>query len=95
MKIYNVIVLADDFKSVKHEQIITQEDLKIKLLELAPECEIDFDKIFTDKRCIYFRHYMPVNKTTTMHSYKENAELHNKKNVVKVYISERWHERQL
>ena len=93
MKRYNVIVTADDFRSVRHEEVATEETIKQRLAELAPECNIDWTKIFTDKRCLYFQHYMPADKTTTQHSYKENSTLHKSGNLVKVYISERWHEK--
>lgn len=95
MKKYNVIVTADDFRSVLHEEVLSEDAIKQRVTELAPDCNIDWTKIFTDKRCLYFQHYMPSNKTTTQHSYKENNRLYKSGNLVKVYISERWHEENL
>lgn len=89
-KWYNIIITQDDFKGVSHEEVVAEENLQKRLLELAPDCNIDWHKVFKDERRRYFKHYMPANKTTSKHSHKDNHILFKEGNNVKVYISERY-----
>ncbi len=86
-KRYKIEVTAEDFKSLKFEEIVTSETIKERLAEIAPDCNIDFERVFTDARCKFFRHYMPANKTIALNAHKKGAELHKAGNNTKVYIS--------
>lgn len=70
------------------KETVFENHLADYLLSKVPDCNVDLNRIYTDDRCRYFRHYMPTNKTVTMHSYKENNQLHKAGNFVKLYISE-------
>lgn len=88
MRKYDIVITANDFANVLHEETISEENLKQKVSELAPECNVDWNRVFTDKRCKYFRHFMPINKTIAKHSYKENSSVYKSGNNVKIYITE-------
>lgn len=70
------------------KETVYENGLADYLLSKAPDCNVDLQRVYTDDRCRYFQHYMPKNKTTAKHSYKENHKLHKSGNFVKIYISE-------
>lgn len=82
--------MADKGGKKLFKGILRENQIENHLKSIAPECTIDFEKLFKDKRAKYFRHYMPANITSHEHSYKKNHELFINGNFIKVYISERW-----
>ena len=90
-KTYIVCVVDDDFsKGLISEDTIKESNLESFLKDKVPNCTLKFSKIFNDKRCRYFRHYMPANETIAQNSYKKDAQLFHSGNRVKVYVSERF-----
>ena len=86
---FSVEIVSDNpSDGLTSKQTVPENCLADYLLKEVPNCTIDLNRIYTDDRCRYYRHYMPANKTTTMHSHNENNELHKAGNYVKVYISE-------
>lgn len=88
MRNYSVEVTTNDFKNLKHQEVFSENNIKQRLQSLAPDCVIDWHKIFNDKRCRYFRHYMPINVTKAKNSYRKCNELSERGNYVKVFITE-------
>lgn len=89
VRAFSVEIVSDNQKDgLMSKQTVSQNDLENYLKDKAANCNVDFERIYTDERCRYFQHYMPKNKTTARHSYKENYKLHKSGNFVKLYISE-------
>lgn len=88
---FTILIVHDDPPSaVKHEETLPESEVKERLTQLVPECNINWEMVLNDKRCSYFQHYMPVNTTSAKHSYSKNHKLFTAGNRVKVYISERF-----
>ena len=86
---FSIEIVSDDPKQgLLSKETVSQDELENYLSSKVPECIVDLQRIYTDNRCKYFEHYMPKNKTTAKHSYKENHQLHKSGNFVKLYISE-------
>lgn len=85
---YRVIITSEDFKSIASKWTFEQLDTVKRHVSLnAPDCKIDWETVANDKRCKFFRHYMPANETTAEHSYKRCNELLKSGSNVRVYIS--------
>lgn len=89
VRAFSVEIVSDNpADGLLSKQTVLENELEFYLSSKAPLCNVDFTRIYTDDRCRYFQHYMPMNKTTAKHSYKENHKLHKSGNFVKLYISE-------
>lgn len=89
VRAFSVEIVSDNPKEgLLSKETVFENYLADYLLSKVPYCSVNLKRIYTDDRCRYFRHYMPTNKTTTKHSYKENHQLHTSGNFVKLYISE-------
>ena len=89
VRAFSVEIVSDNpAEGVLSKETVDENCLADYLAAKVPNCKVDLERIYTDDRCRYFRHYMPMNKTTAKHSYKENHRLHKFGNYVKLYISE-------
>lgn len=86
---FSVEIVSDNpADGLLSKETVSENDIAVYLSNKVPKCNVDLQRIYQDDRCKYFQHYMPTNKTTTQHSYKENNQLHKSGNFVKLYISE-------
>lgn len=89
VRAFSVEIISDNpADGLLSKETVNENRLADYLASKVPNCEVDLKRIYTDDRCRYFQHYMPTNKTTAKHSYKENHLLHKSGNFVKLYISE-------
>jgi hypothetical protein len=89
VRAFSVEIVSDNHADgLLSKETVNENCLADYLSSKVPNCEVDLERIYTDDRCRYFQHYMPANKTTAKHSYKENHRLHKSGNFVKLYISE-------
>ena len=89
VRAFSVEIVSDNpSQGLLSKETVKEIDLENYLKDKAANCNVDFNRIYSDERCRYFQHYMPTNKTTARHSYKENHKLHKSGNFVKLYISE-------
>jgi hypothetical protein len=89
VRAFSVEIVSDNPRDgLLSKETIKETEIESYLKTNVPDCIVDLKRIYTDDRCRYFQHYMPTNKTTARHSYKENNNLHRSGNFVKLYISE-------
>jgi hypothetical protein len=89
VRAFSVEIVSDNpLEGLLSKQTVWETELENYLSSNVPNCIVDLQRIHSDDRCKYFQHYMPTNKTTAKHSYKENHQLHRSGNFVKLYISE-------
>ena len=89
VRAFSVEIVSDNpADGLLSKETVFENCLADYLSSKVPDCKVDLQRIYTDDRCKYFMHYMPKNRTVTMHSYKENNQLHKAGNFVKLYISE-------
>jgi len=89
IRAFSVEIVSDNpSEGLLSKETVLETELENYLSRNVPNCNFDVKRINSDDRCRYFRHYMPTNKTTARHSYKENHQLHKSGNFVKIYISE-------
>lgn len=89
VRVFSVEIVSDNqADGLLSKETVDENCLADYLSIKVPNCKVDLKRICTDDRCRYFQHYMPTNKTTAKHSYKENHRLHKSGNFVKLYISE-------
>lgn len=89
VRAFSVEIVSDNpADGLLSKETVFENFLADYLSSKVPNCKVDLERIYTDDRCRYFQHYMPTNKTTAKHSYKENHRLHKSGNFVKLYISE-------
>jgi len=89
VRAFSIEVVSDNpAEGLLSKETVSEKDIEKYLSTKVPNCNVDLKRIYTDDRCRYFQHYMPTNKTTAKHSYKENHKLHKSGNFVKLYISQ-------
>jgi hypothetical protein len=89
VRAFSVAIVSDNpSEGLLSMETVLETELEKYLSSNVPSCNVDLERISSDDRCKYFKHYMPKNKTTAKHSYKENHHLHKSGNFVKLYISE-------
>jgi len=89
VRAFSVEIVSDNpAEGLLSKETVLESELERYLSSNVPNCTVDLQRIHSDDRCKYFQHYMPNNKTTAKHSYKENHQLHKSGNFVKLYISE-------
>lgn len=89
VRAFSVEIVSDNTsEGLLSKETVLETELEKYLSINVPNCNVDLGRISSDNRCKYFQHYMPKNKTTAKHSYKENHQLHKSGNFVKLYISE-------
>jgi len=86
---YSVEIISDNPKEgLLSKETVVESELENYIQNKSFDCKVNVNRILSDERCKYFKHFMPANTTSARNSYKENHQLHKAGNFVKIYISQ-------